>query len=59
MLQILCLAAVVSLITGIITEGIKIGWLDGVAILVAVIIIVAVTAGNNYMKDKQFRKLNA
>lgn len=59
MLQILCLAAAVSLVTGIITEGLKLGWLDGVAIFVAVFIIVSVTAGNNYMKDQQFRKLNA
>lgn len=28
------------------------GWLDGVAILIAVVLIVSVTAGNNYMKDK-------
>jgi Ca2+ transporting ATPase len=66
---VLCAAAVVSLIIGIITEGIKSvskkhfygfkGWLDGVAIMVAVTIIVSVTAGNNFLKDKQFRKLNA
>jgi P-type E1-E2 ATPase len=35
------------------------GWLDGVAILIAVVLIVSVTAGNNYMKDQQFRRLNA
>ena len=31
--------------------------MEGFTILVAVIIIVSVTAGNNYMKDKQFVKL--
>ena len=35
------------------------GWMDGFAIFIAVIIIVSVTAGNNYIKDQQFRKLNA
>lgn len=33
--------------------------MDGFAIFIAVIIIVSVTAGNNYIKDQQFRKLNA
>ena len=33
--------------------------MDGFAILIAVIIIVSVIAGNNYIKDQQFRKLNA
>ncbi|KAM3140850.1 hypothetical protein pb186bvf_007077 [Paramecium bursaria] len=58
-LQILCLAAFVNLIIGVITEGWAEGWMDGFAIFIAVIIIVSVTAGNNYIKDQQFRKLNA
>nr|CAI38970.1 PMCA20 [Paramecium tetraurelia] len=59
MLRILCLAAAVNLIIGVWTEGWKEGWMDGMAIFIAVIIIVSVTAGNNYVKDQQFRKLNA
>lgn len=31
----------------------------GVAIVVTVFIVVNVMAGNDYMKEKQFRKLNA
>ena len=50
MLRILCAAAAVSLILGILTEGIKDGWLEGASILIAVVIIVSVTAGNNYIK---------
>ena len=57
-LQILCIAAGVSLIIGIINEGIAEGWLEGFAIFIAVIIIVSVTATNNYLKEKQFRKLS-
>ena len=34
------------------------GWLEGVSILIAVVIITVVTSGNNYMKEQQFRKLN-
>ena len=59
MLRILCYSAVVSLVLGIATEGIKEGWLEGASILLAVVIIVTVTSGNNYLKEKQFQKLNA
>lgn len=59
MLRILCAAACVSLVLGIATEGLAEGWLEGASILVAVVIIVSVTAGNNYIKQKQFEKLNA
>ena len=59
MLKILCASAVVSLVLGIATEGLSKGWLEGASILAAVIIIITVTAGNNYVKEKQFQKLNA
>ena len=59
MLKILCASAVVSLVLGIATEGIKEGWLEGASILLAVIIIVTVTSANNYLKEQQFQKLNA
>lgn len=58
MLRILCGAALVSLVLGIATEGLKEGWLEGTSILMAVVIIVSVTSFNNYMKEKQFQKLN-
>jgi Ca2+ transporting ATPase len=58
MLRILCASAAISLVLGIVTEGLAEGWLEGASILVAVVIIVTVTAGNNYIKEKQFRKLN-
>ena len=59
MLRILCYSAIVSLVLGIITEGLAEGWLEGASILIAVVIIVSVTSGNNYIKEKQFQKLNA
>lgn len=58
-LRLLCAAAFVSLIIGCIKEGIAEGWIEGMAIFIAVILIVSVTSINDYMKDKQFRKLNA
>lgn len=59
MLRILCGAAVISLVLGIATEGLEKGWMEGTSILVAVVIIVTVTSGNNWIKEQQFRKLNA
>ena len=50
MLKILCLAAVVSLVLGILTEGISEGWLEGASILLAIGLIVSVTSVNNYLK---------
>lgn len=35
------------------------GWIEGVAILVAVIVVVLVTAFNDYRKEKQFRGLQS
>ena len=35
------------------------GWIDGVAIWVAVLVVALVGATNDYQKDQQFRKLNA
>lgn len=51
-MQILLAAATVSLGIGIWREGIYKGWYEGVTIYLAVIIIVTVTATNDYLKDK-------
>lgn len=59
MLKILCASAVISLVLGILTEGLAEGWLEGASILLAVVIIITVTAGNNYIKEQQFQRLNA
>ena len=58
-MKILLLAATASLIIGIWQDGLQKGWYEGVTIYLAVIIIVIVTAANDYLKDKQFRKLLA
>ena len=34
-------------------------WVEGVAIMVAVFLVALVNSGNDYQKEKQFRKLNA
>lgn len=56
-LQILCVAAVVSLAIGVWKDGWAHGWIDGSSIMLAIVIITAITAGNNYIKEKQFQEL--
>jgi Ca2+ transporting ATPase len=58
-MQILIVAATVSLSIGIWKEGIDKGWYEGVTIYLAILIIVSITATNDYLKDKQFRRLMA
>ena len=55
---ILIIAAVVSLAVGLYEDPTK-GWIEGSAILFAVVLVAVVTATNNYRKEAQFRKLNA
>lgn len=57
---ILLVSAIVSLIlTTTVISPDKLEWIDSVAILIAVFVVVMVTACNDYSKEKQFRKLNA
>ena len=51
------MAASLALIIGVVQHGWKQGWIEGTSIFFAVTIIVSVTAGNNYVKEKQFQKL--
>ena len=51
-MRILVLAATVSLVIGIFKEGLAKGWYEGVTIYMAVIIIVTITATNDYIKNK-------
>ncbi|KAH7671707.1 P-type ATPase protein [Dioscorea alata] len=57
-LVILMIAAVISLILGIKTEGIKEGWYDGASIAFAVILVIVVTAVSDYRQSLQFQNLN-
>ena len=53
-LKVLCVAAVVATVVGIYNDGFSIGWIDGVSILVAIIIIIIVTVGNDLAKEAKF-----
>ncbi|KAL9107979.1 MAG: hypothetical protein Q9227_007194 [Pyrenula ochraceoflavens] len=63
-LILLTVAAVISLALGIYqaitsTDGeARVQWVEGVAIIVAIVIVVVVGALNDYQKERQFLKLN-
>lgn len=54
--QILIVSALVSLAVGVYDDPSS-GWIEGTAIIAAVVIVAFVTAGNDYQKEQQFRKL--
>ncbi|KAL8763840.1 MAG: hypothetical protein Q9184_000436 [Pyrenodesmia sp. 2 TL-2023] len=67
-LLILTAAAVISLALGIYEavgrapepgEGASLDWVEGLAIMVAIVIVVLVTGLNDYRREKQFASLNA
>eukprot|EP01126_Amoeba_proteus_P006107 TRINITY_DN12117_c0_g1_i3.p1 TRINITY_DN12117_c0_g1~~TRINITY_DN12117_c0_g1_i3.p1 ORF type:complete len:1028 (-),score=226.41 TRINITY_DN12117_c0_g1_i3:124-3207(-) len=58
-LQILLISAIVSIVLGVTVEDPSTGWIEGTAIFFAAIAVSTVTAGNDYNKDKQFKKLSA
>lgn len=58
-LIILIVAAVVSLVLGIKTEGWSEGWYDGGSIAFAVLLVIVVTAVSDYRQSLQFQNLNA
>ncbi|KAJ1949936.1 plasma membrane calcium, partial [Linderina pennispora] len=66
-LILLTIASVVSLLVGIYddtwgshkNDEVKVGWVEGAAIFLAVLVVCFTNAINDYQKEKQFRKLNA
>lgn len=61
MLKLLIVAAFISIIVSMIfaTEDERsLAWVEGSAILVAVLVVTSVTAWNDYKKEEQFLKLN-
>jgi len=63
LLRVLFVAGIVSIIIEMSInasdkEKIKIAWIEGFAILIAVAVIIIVTATNNLLKDREFTKLN-
>lgn len=55
---ILIVCAALSLGFGMKAHGAKEGWIDGVSILIAIFLVIAVSAISNYRQNKQFDKLS-
>uniref|UniRef100_A0A5B6YGK5 Calcium-transporting ATPase n=1 Tax=Davidia involucrata TaxID=16924 RepID=A0A5B6YGK5_DAVIN len=55
---ILLVCAVLSLGFGIKQEGLKEGWYDGGSIIVAIVLVIAVSAISNFKQSRQFEKLS-
>ncbi|KAG5232626.1 calcium-transporting ATPase 12, plasma membrane-type [Salix suchowensis] len=55
---ILLVCAIMSLVFGIKQHGLKNGWYDGGSIIVAVVLVIAVSAISNFRQSKQFEKLS-
>ena len=56
--QILLASGILSSILGVTVDPSDAGWIEGVAILLAVAVVVAVTAVNDYQKEMQFKQLS-
>ncbi|RLL95662.1 hypothetical protein CFD26_104621 [Aspergillus turcosus] len=58
---LLTIAAVVSLSLGVyeaVSGQSQVDWIEGVAVCVAILIVVTATAGNDWQKERQFARLN-
>ncbi|PHJ22838.1 calcium-translocating p-type pmca-type protein, partial [Cystoisospora suis] len=57
-LRILTLCGLISMVLGVtLGDQPEVEWIEGFAIWVAVLVVIAVTATNDWVKEKQFRKL--
>ena len=57
-LRVLLVASIVSLIIGVLKDGIKTGWIEGTAIFFAVFLVVSISSYMNYQETEQFLKLS-
>lgn len=55
--QILAVAALISLVIGVIQEGFPQGLIEGASIIIALTIIIVVGSGNNYISEKRLSDL--
>lgn len=55
----LAIAALVSMITGFISEDGYLGWMQGFSIYIGLFILIGFGSANDWMKDKQFVQLQS
>jgi Ca2+-transporting ATPase len=47
-------AGCVSLVLGILTEGLKLGWIEGLSIFAAVALVITLSSIDDYAHEKEF-----
>ena len=57
-LRVLLAAPILSLVIGVLKDGIKIGWIEGTAIFFPVFLVVSNSSYMNYQETEQFLKLS-
>jgi hypothetical protein len=55
MIRLMIAAGVVSLVLGVLTEGLKWGWIEGFSIFLAVALVILVSSINDYAHEKSFQ----
>ena len=56
-LKVLLIASIVSLIFGVIKDGIKTGWIEGTALFFSVIFVILINSYMNYLETEEFLKI--
>ena len=51
LIQLLLGAATLTLITGVLDNGLWLGWIEGFSIYIATLLIVSIAAGNDWLKE--------
>lgn len=55
LIKLMIFAGVVSLVLGVITEGLRWGWIEGFSIFSAVTLVIFLSSINDYANEKSFR----
>lgn len=55
-LKVLIVSSIIALIVGLLRDPVE-GWVDSMAIIIAVVLVSTVTSINDYTKEKKFKKL--
>jgi magnesium-transporting ATPase (P-type) len=55
LIRLMAVAGLVSLVLGVITEGFKWGWIEGMSIFFAVALVIFLSSINDYAHEKSFQ----
>ena len=55
LIRLMAVAGLVSLVLGVLTEGLKWGWIEGMSIFFAVALVIFLSSINDYAHEKSFQ----